>query len=363
MSNQDTTIAIGLSGGVDSSVSALLLKQQGFNVVAMHMQNWTQDQNDPHCSASEDLSDARSIADQIGVPLIVVNFAQEYWDRVFQYCLDEFAKARTPNPDIWCNREIKFNVFLEYAQQHGADFLATGHYVQSDKKTEHRLIMGSDPNKDQSYFLYTLNQHQLSSSVFPIGQFLKQDVRRIASDHGLITAQKKDSTGICFIGERRFKTFLQEFLIAKPGAIESPDGKVLGQHDGVLFYTIGQRSGLKIGGVCQHPELPWYVVAKDVKRNVLIAAQGVDHPLLYRTQLSADQVHWVSALPPTLPLHCQAKIRYRQSPQQCTVNALPNGRLAVQFAAPQRAITPGQSVVFYQGTVCLGGATIEDHPQ
>jgi len=366
-------IIVGLSGGVDSAVSALLLKQQGYDVSGLFMQNWQEARDDGHCTADQDLTDARAICDTIGIELQTVNFSNEYWNQVFEYCLDEYAKGRTPNPDIWCNREIKFNVFLEYALQNGADFLATGHYSRIRKNGEQfELLRGLDQNKDQSYFLYTLNQHQLAHSLFPVGELEKPNVRKIAEKHHFINFNKKDSTGICFIGERKFKEFLSQFILARPGNMETPEGKVIGKHDGVMFYTLGQRKGLNIGGRKDADEAPWYVVDKDVKRNVLIVAQGHDHPLLYKDKLSFDQAHWVSSEALKFPLKCTAKIRYRQEDVPCVVeppSSLRGTRTNVTrdetihsyqatFENPQWAITPGQSIVFYQNEICLGGGII-----
>ncbi len=359
--NQDgkRTIAVGLSGGVDSSVAALTLKKQGHEVFGVYMQNWDADREDPYCTAEQDLSDAKSVADQLGIPLLVANFAKEYWDRVFQYCLDEFAAGRTPNPDVWCNREIKFKSLLEFALAEGADCLATGHYARIGTSDGcYRLLKSLDPNKDQTYFLYLLDQSQLSSSVFPVGDYLKTNVRAMAKHMNFITHAKKDSAGICFIGERKFKTFLKEFLLAQPGDMETPDGKIVGTHDGVMFYTIGQRKGLHIGGRADSDEDAWYVLGKNVKRNVLIVGQGEDHPLLYSTQLTCTKLHWISGKTPAIPLTLMAKTRYRQPDQRCQITALGNDSCSVEFDTAQRAITPGQSLVFYHGDECLGGGII-----
>jgi len=362
MADNKQKIVIGISGGVDSAVSALLLKQQGYQVSGIFMQNWDTEREDPHCTAEQDLSDARAVCDQIGIPLHTVNFAREYWDRVFQHCLDEFAQGRTPNPDIWCNREIKFRVFLDHALTLGADKLATGHYAQIHHQNGHyQLCKGTDENKDQTYFLYTLNQHQLRHSLFPIGSMYKPKVREIAQQQQLANADKKDSTGICFIGEREFKSFLQEFLLAQPGNLETVDGKVIGKHDGVMFYTLGQRKGLNIGGREESDEMPWYVIHKDVKRNVLVVGQGHDHPLLYSRKIIGKQVHWVDEQLRLTPFNCYAKNRHRQPDQVCRVTPLDADTLAVEFETPQRAVTPGQSIVFYQDTICLGGATIHEN--
>jgi tRNA-specific 2-thiouridylase len=352
-------IAVGLSGGVDSAMAALTLKNQGHEVIGVYMQNWAVENDDPFCSAQQDLSDAKAVADHIGIEFHIVNFAKNYWDNVFQYCLDEFAAGRTPNPDVWCNREIKFKALLDYALSLGADYLATGHYVRVQQNhTEFALIASKDQSKDQTYFLYLLNQSQLSKSLFPIGDLQKNNLRALAKQAGLINHAKKDSTGICFIGERKFKAFLSEYLLAQPGNMETPEGKVIGKHDGVMFYTLGQRQGLHIGGRKDANEAPWYVLAKDVKRNVLIVGQGHDHPLLFSSQLTCSQLHWINGKPPTFPLTCTAKTRYRQPAQKCQISETNDDACKVIFEQPQRAITPGQSVVFYQENICLGGGII-----
>ena len=363
MTTHRTTV--GISGGVDSSVSALLLKQQGHNVNGLHMQNWEADRDDPYCHADQDLSDARAVCDQIGVPLETVSFADEYWHNVFQYCLDEFAAGRTPNPDIWCNQQIKFNVFLKEALARGSDYLATGHYVRKrERDGRFELLRGLDVNKDQSYFLYTLGQYELKHSLFPVGELAKPEVRRLASDAGLVNQNKRDSTGICFIGERKFKSFLREYLLAKPGEMQTTDGCVVGKHDGLMFYTLGQRRGLDIGGRKAAAEAPWYVLAKDIPNNILIVGQGHDHPWLYSQRLECQQCFWVSGEAPPALLTCTAKIRYRHTDVPCVVTPTEDDCCKVHFKEPQWAITPGQSVVFYQDEVCLGGATIvsKDEP-
>jgi len=298
------------------------------------------------------------VCDLLNIPFQVVNFSKEYWDQVFQYCLDEFAAGRTPNPDIWCNKEIKFKVFLEHALKLG-DCLATGHYAQIQHQPEQSLLLkGADPNKDQSYFLYTLGQYELKHSLFPVGNLPKSQVRELAKTAHLLNHNKKDSTGICFIGERRFKKFLSEFLLAQPGVMRTPAGKIIGQHDGLMFYTIGQRQGLHIGGQKQAATTPWYVVGKDIPQNTLIVAQGHDHPLLHSLQLICGNAHWVMGKSPESLLYCTAKIRYRQADAACELIRLDEQRYQVNFRQPQWAITPGQSVVFYQDNICLGGATI-----
>lgn len=358
---QNQVIAVGLSGGVDSSVAALTLKKAGYKIFGLFMQNWEGDKNDPMCTAEQDLSDAKAIADHIGIPLYTINFSKEYWTNVFQYCLDEFANGRTPNPDVLCNREIKFKSLLEHAKKLGADYLATGHYAGLQEENGYfKLLKAHDENKDQSYFLYLLNQYQLAHSFFPLSNYRKSDIRAIAKNAGLITHAKKDSTSICFIGERKFKEFLNEFLLAQPGNMETPEGKVVGKHDGIMFYTRGQRKGLHIGGRPDSNEKPWYVIDKDVKRNVLIVGQGHDHPLLYTKELSFSNAHWIQGSPPSLPLTCKAKTRYRQADQSCIISSLASDHCRAVFEKPQRAITAGQSVVFYLGNQCLGGGIIEN---
>jgi tRNA-specific 2-thiouridylase len=351
-------IIVGMSGGVDSSVTALLLQQQGFQVEGLFMQNWQQD--DEHCPMTQDLADAETVAAQLNIPLHVVSFANEYWDKVFQYFLDEYAAGRTPNPDILCNQEIKFKAFLDYALQTlQADCIATGHYAQIQQRDgKYYLCKGVDNNKDQSYFLYRLNQYQLARACFPLGSKQKNSVRSMAEQAHLVTSSKKDSTGICFIGERKFKQFLSEYVLAKPGNIETAEGEVIGRHDGLMYYTMGQRQGLGIGGRKHASEAPWYVVDKDLPRNVLIVGQGQTHPLLYKQQLCFTQAHWITDSEPALPYDCHAKIRYRQADQACQITHKENGRYYVTFTHPQRAVTPGQSIVIYAGECCLGGGII-----
>ncbi|MDP1574925.1 MAG: tRNA 2-thiouridine(34) synthase MnmA [Coxiellaceae bacterium] len=353
--NTKQKILVGLSGGVDSAVTALLLKEQGHSVAGCYMQNWMAEKDDPYCSAEQDLTDAKKVCDQLQIPFHLVNFSKEYWDNVFQYCLDEFVAGRTPNPDIWCNQFIKFDVFLKHAIALGFDFLATGHYA---RKHPTQLLKAHDKNKDQTYFLYTLTQEKLSRALFPLGELNKPDVRHIAKKAGLLNAEKKDSTGICFIGERKFKNFLQDFILAKPGLIKTVDGKIIGKHDGLMFYTLGQRKGLHIGGLKNADDSPWFVVAKHIDTNELIVGQGHDHPLLFSSELTCEKLNWISGKAPT-HLNCSAKTRYRQTDQTCTVTQIENDRYRVQFDEPQRAITPGQSVVFYDGEVCLGGGLIQ----
>ena len=353
-------IIVGMSGGVDSSVAALLLKQQSYDVHGLFMKNWEEDDGDDFCSAAEDLRDAQAVCDTLDIPLHTVNFATEYWDNVFAHCLQEYQAGRTPNPDVLCNREVKFKVFLEHALRLGGTAIATGHYVRKGYTNgNYQLLKGSDPNKEQSYFLHQLEQKQLAPSYFPLGELHKTVVRSLATQAGLATQAKKDSTGICFIGERPFKAFLSRFLRAQPGSIETPDGQCLGQHDGVIYYTLGQRQGLKIGGRAGSNGQPWYVVAKDIPNNRLIVAQGHDHPLLFSRKLRAQKVNWISGVSPRIPCLCNAKTRYRQPDQACEITALDKDGCQVCFRQPQRAVTPGQSVVFYQGDECLGGAIIK----
>ncbi|MDQ2077228.1 tRNA 2-thiouridine(34) synthase MnmA [Marinimicrobium sp. ABcell2] len=351
-------VIVGMSGGVDSSVSALLLQQQGYQVEGLFMKNWDEDDGTEYCTAKADLADAERVCARLGITLHTANFAAEYWDNVFEHFLAEYQAGRTPNPDILCNREIKFKVFLEYAQILGAELIATGHYVRRADRDGHTyLLKGLDANKDQSYFLHAVGEAEFARTLFPVGELAKPEVRRIAESNQLATHAKKDSTGICFIGERRFKDFLQTYLPAQPGKIETPDGKVIGEHAGLMYHTIGQRQGLGIGGVKGADEAPWFVAGKDLQRNVLIAVQG-DHPLLYSDSLTANQPHWINGTPAQSEFRCTAKVRYRQADQVCQIR-VDEGHLTVIFDEPQRAVTPGQSVVFYQGDQCLGGAVIE----
>ena len=352
-------VVVGMSGGVDSSVAALLLKQQGYDVVGLFMKNWEDDDTDEYCSSRQDLIDAASVADIIGIPLEAVNFSTEYKERVFSQFLAEYKAGRTPNPDVLCNAEIKFKAFLDHAISLGAQHIATGHYAQvRETNGLFQLLKAEDGTKDQSYFLYRLNQAQLANTLFPIGHLYKRDVRKIARDHGLPNSAKKDSTGICFIGERPFREFLNRYLPHEPGEIQTPDGAVVGQHIGLMYYTIGQRQGLGIGGTRDGDGEPWFVADKNMMKNTLIVVQGHDHPLLFSPRLSAADLTWVSEQEP----HCNwvyaAKIRYRQSDAPCLITHLGGDRCDIEFAQPQWAVTPGQSVVVYESKVCLGGGVI-----
>jgi tRNA-specific 2-thiouridylase len=354
-------VIVGMSGGVDSSVSAYLLKQQGYQVEGLFMKNWEEDDNDEYCAAAEDLKDAQAVCNKLGIELHTINFATEYWDNVFEYFLAEYQAGRTPNPDIMCNKEIKFKAFLEFAcEDLGADYIATGHYVSRRFTDGHwQMIRGLDDNKDQSYFLYTLDEKQIGQTLFPVGELEKPKVREIAEQADLITHNKKDSTGICFIGERKFKDFLAKYLPAQPGKIESAEGDVVGEHDGLMYHTLGQRKGLRIGGLANAGDEPWYVVDKDMKRNVLIVGQGHQHPRLFSKGLIANQLHWVSRNAPEGELRCTVKTRYRQQDVPCSVTPLTDGNYQVIFDQQQSSVTPGQSVVFYQDDICLGGAIID----
>ncbi len=351
-------VVLGLSGGVDSAVAALLLKDAGADVHALHMTNWEDD--DGYCTAAEDLQDARLVCEQLDIPLHPVNFSQQYRDQVFEYFLDEYRAGRTPNPDVLCNREIKFGVFRDHAKRLGGELLATGHYARSGRHNgDAALLKAVDLNKDQSYFLHAVSAEALAETVFPLGELHKGEVRRIARDRGLRIHDKKDSTGICFIGERPFREFLSTYLPANPGPIQTPTGDVIGAHDGLMYYTLGQRQGLQIGGRKDASDEPWYVVAKNMSENVLIVAQG-ETDLLLSDSLVATDASWIGAAPENLGpgLKCTAKVRYRQADQTCTVRG-DGSRLEVQFDEPQRAVAPGQFIVFYAGDRCLGGAAID----
>jgi len=352
-------IIIGMSGGVDSSVAALLLLEQGYQVEGLFMKNWEEDDDADYCAATEDLNDATDVCHKLGIKLHSINFSSEYWDRVFQHFLDEYRAGRTPNPDILCNKEIKFRAFLDHAIILGADRIATGHYARNRIKiNKTQLLRGLDSNKDQSYFLHSLNQYQLSHALFPIGEYDKPAIRKLAKENDLITHNKKDSTGICFIGERRFSTFLEKYLPAKPGKILSVEGQHIGEHNGLMYYTLGQRKGLGIGGLKESDEEPWYVVEKDLLNNNLIVAQGHNHPAMFHDTLEASQLNWIEQVEPETGSRLTAKIRYRQSDQSCSYKII-NDKIIVSFDEKQRAITPGQSVVFYLDEICLGGGVID----
>jgi tRNA-specific 2-thiouridylase len=361
-------VIIGLSGGVDSSVAAYLLQQQGHQVEALFMKNWEEDDTDSYCAASADLKDAEEICAKLGIKFHTVNFAQDYWDNVFSYFLEEYKNGRTPNPDILCNKEVKFKCFLNYAINNlHADYIATGHYarLQHDSLTDtYKLLKALDHNKDQSYFLYALNQQQLSKSIFPIGDINKPEVRSIAKQLGLITHDKKDSTGICFIGERKFKEFLSKYLPARPGNMIDQNNKIIGKHDGLMYYTIGQRQGLNLGGLKNYPEQPWYVAGKNLHDNTLLVVQGTDNPLLYSNNIELINPHFIyqktwEQLQQNSFLDITAKARYRQTDQLARLHLVNNNQFIMEFTESQRAIAPGQAMVFYNNDLCLGGATIK----
>lgn len=355
-----TRVVVGMSGGVDSSVTALLLKQQGYDVVGIFMKNWDDTDEFGHCTAEEDSEDVRRVCEQIGIPYYTVNFERQYFDKVFTYFLDEYKRGRTPNPDVMCNREIKFGDFLKRAMELGADYLATGHYARVERTEDGvtKLLRGVDSNKDQTYFLSALNQKQLAKAMFPIGHLPKPEVRRIAEEAGLYTAKKKDSTGVCFIGERNFKTFLSGYLPAQAGdMIDIQSGEKKGRHDGLMYYTLGQRQGLGIGGSGSGE--PWFVADKDLERNILYVVQGESHPSLYSESLTASGMNWIMPGTDAGTFRCTAKFRYRQPDQGVSVTILEDGSAHIAFDKPQKAITPGQAVVLYDGEVCLGGGTIE----
>lgn len=354
-------ILVGLSGGVDSAVAALCLLRQGYRVEGLFMKNWEEDDRAGYCAAAEDLASAEAVAKHLGMPLHRINFATEYWDGVFAHFLAEYRAGRTPNPDVLCNREIKFKAFLDHARTLGAEAIATGHYAGiTQDDTGYHLWSAADANKDQTYFLYLLNQFALAHSRFPLAHLTKASVRDLARTAGLPNHARKDSTGLCFIGERRFDAFLTRFLAPQPGPIETPEGECLGEHQGLMFHTIGQRQGLGLGGRRGGLDAPWYVVAKDSARNALVVVQGRDHPLLFHVGLEASQLHWVgNTSPAIMPMSCQARLRHRQPLQDCHVAWDDAGVCRVAFDAPQRAVAPGQAVVFYHLGECLGGATIK----
>jgi tRNA-specific 2-thiouridylase len=353
-------VVVGMSGGVDSSVAAWLLKEEGYDVVGVFMKNWEDDDDDAYCSSREDLVDAASVADVIGIDLEAVNFAAEYRERVFAHFLRDYAAGRTPNPDVLCNSEIKFRAFLDHAMTLGADRIATGHYarVTRDASGPVELLKALDASKDQTYFLHRLTQSQLAPAMFPLGDLAKRDVRDIARREGLPTHAKRDSTGICFIGERPFREFLARYLPRTPGPIVTPEGSVVGEHQGLAYYTIGQRQGLGIGGQRDGEALPWYVAGKDMARNALVVVQGHAHRLLHRRDVRSIDVHWISGAPPRLPARLSAKTRYRMPDAACEVRADGDGIVAT-FDVPQWAPTPGQFLVLYDGDVCLGGGVID----
>lgn len=359
-SKEKPRVVVGMSGGVDSSVTALLLKEQGYDVVGVFMKNWDDTDEFGVCTATEDYKDVAKVADQIGIPYYSVNFEKEYWNRVFEYFLAEYKIGRTPNPDVMCNKEIKFKAFLDYAMSLGADYIATGHYarVKRDEKGTVHMLRGVDEGKDQTYFLSQLSQEQLQKTLFPLGHLKKSQVRAIAEEYGLATAKKKDSTGICFIGEKNFKTFLSHYLPAQKGRMMTIDGRDMGEHAGLMYYTIGQRGGLGIGGQHGGDNKPWFVVGKDLSQNILYVGQGFYHPSLMSTSLDASMIHFTRDMPSEFELECTAKFRYRQPDSKVTVKV--KDQVAyVTFDEPQRAITPGQAVVFYDGEECLGGGIID----
>lgn len=356
--NKQPKIMLGVSGGVDSSVAALLLKHAGFDVTGLFMQNWDEEDNG-ECRAEQDRKDALAVCGKLGIGFHSRNFAKTYWSEVFEHFLAEYRAGRTPNPDVLCNREIKFKTFLDEAKALGADKIATGHYAQvRETDGEYFLLRGFDASKDQSYFLHQLGQSQLAATLFPIGHLPKVEVREMAKQAGFATAEKKDSTGICFIGERDFRDFLAQYIPSQPGMIQSVDGQQVGTHSGVFYYTLGQREGLHVGGVKGRPAAPWFVVGKNMHKNILYVDQGIDSEWLHSNHLYSETAHWVSGQAPAAEFRCTAKTRYRQHDVACTVNVLPTGCLRVTFDEPQRAVTPGQSLVLYNHDVCLGGAVI-----
>ncbi|HEX5340105.1 MAG TPA: tRNA 2-thiouridine(34) synthase MnmA [Gammaproteobacteria bacterium] len=354
-------VIVGLSGGVDSAVAALLLTQQGCQVEGLFMDNWEDDEDQSYCTAAQDFQDARQVCETLGIPLHKVNFAAEYRERVFGYFLAEYAAGRTPNPDVLCNSEIKFKAFLDYALRLGADRIATGHYARSVTNARGTsLLKARDQGKDQSYFLHAVPQAALARTLFPLGEMHKHEVRTLAQVSGFANHDKKDSTGICFIGERRFSEFLGRYLPAKPGEIRTPEGQLLGTHQGLMYYTLGQRQGLRIGGRRDADESPWYVAGKNLQHNLLIVVQGHEHPALLQDRLTATHLHWIAGEPPAAGFDCVAKSRYRQADQPCHVQVLEAGNCEVGFEQSQRAMTPGQYVVFYLQDQCLGGGIIHE---
>lgn len=357
-SKAETTVIVGMSGGVDSSVCAALLKEEGYNVIGLFMKNWEEFDEHGVCQSGKEFADVARVCERLDIPYYSVNFIEEYKAQVFDHFIEEYKQGYTPNPDVLCNREIKFKVFYEKALELGADFLATGHYCQKrrDETGKYQLIKGADPLKDQSYFLYTLKSEILERVLFPIGHLPKTEVRKIAERYDLSTKYKKDSTGICFIGERNFKKFLSNYITFEDGDFETLDGTVVGRHTGATYYTIGQRKGLGLGGAGE----AWFVVGKDIKRNVVQVERGETHPAMYADSLTATDLSFTAGeFSKRLPYRCKAKIRYRQADQECTITEVSDGRMHVEFDVPQRAITPRQSIVFYNGDACLGGAMIE----
>lgn len=351
-------VILGMSGGVDSSVSALLLKQQGYEVIGLFMKNWDEKDEGGVCTATEDYLDVGRVASQLEIPYYTINFEKEYWDRVFTYFLKEYHAGRTPNPDVMCNTEIKFNAFLDYALKLEGDFIAMGHYARVENKNgKFYLLRGADRSKDQSYFLSRIGQRALSRTIFPIGDIPKSRVRELAQEYDLATANKKDSTGICFIGERDFDLFLDKYLLSKRGEIRSVDGQILGEHSGLIHYTYGQRRGIGIGGVGSGE--PWFVVGKGLKENILYVAQGEGHESLFTTALIAEDMVWTLDEPSVLPMKCTAKFRYRQEDIPVTVLDAGDGKLEIRYDRPIKAVTPGQVAVLYQDEICLGGAIIQ----
>lgn len=362
MNKSDIRVVVGMSGGVDSSATALKLKREGYDVVGIFMKNWDDTDENGVCTATEDYKDVQAVANQIGIPYYSVNFEKEYWNKVFEYFLDEYKKGRTPNPDVICNKEIKFKAFLDYAMDLGADYVATGHYarVERDDDGTVHMLRGVDSNKDQTYFLNQPSQDQLQRVMFPLGEMEKPDVRQLAEEAGLKTADKKDSTGICFIGERDFKEFLMNYLPAQPGEMQTLDGDVVNTHDGLMYYTIGQRQGLGIGGSKEYGNEPWFVIGKDLERNVLLVGQGFHHEHLYATHLEASDFSFTVKAPAEAEFRCTAKFRYRTDDVPVTIKMNDDRTEAiVEFDEPQRAITPGQAIVLYDGEECLGGGTID----
>ncbi|HSN17487.1 MAG TPA: tRNA 2-thiouridine(34) synthase MnmA [Gammaproteobacteria bacterium] len=353
-------VIVGLSGGVDSAVAALLLKQQGYQVEGLFMDNWEDGEDESYCTAAEDFQDARQVCETLGIPLHKVNFAAEYRERVFKHFLEGYAAGYTPNPDVLCNSEIKFKAFLEHAMRLGATHIATGHYARLvSTPVGVKLLKAKDHAKDQSYFLHAVPQAALKKAIFPLGELLKTDTRLLARDAGFANHDKKDSTGICFIGERRFAEFLGKYLPAQPGDIVTPEGRIMGRHNGLMYYTLGQRQGIGIGGARGTEASPWYVAGKDMERNRLVVVQGHDHPSLLSDALVAAKLHWIVGAAPSAPLRCAAKTRYRQADQPCRIVSIDRDRCSVEFDQPQRAVTPGQYAVFYVGDECIGGGVIQ----